>query len=355
MQVRHIVNRAWEELASPRTALLILVVLFLTQTTALVLPQIPVPASESTAYNRWLAEFRSRVGPRTATLASLGLLTIRSSLITRMTLGLLSLLIASHLDRLLTPSWEQPTRRASGLATAAPDRRADKENGSTYRERAAHALFIAGGILAIVGWIAQMMWGWREPGVITWPGAKIELPQRALAFEQPTGFLGIWKGRMGIYVLNRGERTGLEVNATQDGAPMLLLPSVNEPPEEVLHLALTAQEPEAYFATEEATLIFRLIQLPDAIQVQAYRSPSGEIVAETLLSGADTPLVLNIDTAEITITPVSLPDYEVIYNPGVLFEVSGMALLVTSTLSLFNLSRKRSRNQTSAASKEDEA
>jgi hypothetical protein len=189
-----------------------------------------------------------------------------------------------------------------------------------------------GGLLAIGGWTAQMLWGWQEPAVIVWPGSNIALPQHNVTLEQPDGPFGIWRGKVGLYMLSRGKHTGLQINATRAGAPMVLLRSVNQSPEEILHLTLTPQEPEAFFATEDAALIFRLIRMPDEIQVQAYRSPSGEIVAETVLDGSDSPRVLKVDDAEITLTPVALPSYEIIYNPGAAFEVLGMVCLAAGTV-----------------------
>ncbi len=333
MQVRRIANRIWEGLASPRTTLLILVVLSLTQITALVLPQIPVPPSQSTAYTRWLAEFRPRLGPQTGMLASLGLLTVRTAPGMRVILGILGLLVAANLD---------------GLREA-------RQDGASSREFAGYGLLALGGLLVIGGWIAQMLWGWKEPGTIVWPGSRIELAQHSLSLEPPTGFLGIWNDKPGLYALNRGKHTGVEVEARRVDEPMLLLPSVDEEPQEILRLTLAAQEPEAFFATEEATLIFRLIRIPGEIQVQIYRSPSGEIVGETVLSGSEEPRVLMVDDAEVTFTPVVLPTFEVMYNPGAMFETLGMVCLAAGTVLRMKFLKTKGPADFEALASSDEA
>jgi hypothetical protein len=317
MQVRRIANQLWAGLASPGTALLIFIALSLIQITALALPQIPVPASQSTAYSRWLAEFRPRLGAQTGLLASLGLLTVRSSFVMRVMLGFLGLLVAANLD-----SWREAA-----------------QNGAPRSSRTRYGLLILGGLLVIGGWTAQMLWGWQEPGAIAWPGSSIALPQHTITLEQPDGPIGIWRGKVGLYMLSREKHTGLQINATRAGAPMVLLRSVNQSPEEILHLILTPQEPEAFFATEEAALIFRLVRMPDEIQVQAYRSPSGEIVAETVLDGSDDPRILKVGDAQVTLTPVALPSYEIIYNPGAVFEVLGMVFLAAGTVIAIRHSR----------------
>ena len=319
MQVRRIANQIWTGLASPGTALLILIVLSLIQITALVLPQIPVSAAQGTAYTRWLAELRPRLGPRTGTLASLGLLTVRSSPVMRAVLAILGLLIAANLD---------------GLREA-------RQKGAPRPVYTGFGLLVLGGLLIIGGWAAQMLWGWQEPGAIVWPGNAIELPHHELTLEQPNGSLGLWRGKPGIYVLGRGNHTGLEVRATRGDDPVLLLPSVDQEPQQVLRLTLAAQEPEAFFATEEADLIFRVIRFPGEVQIQVYRSLSGEIVAEDVLNGSEGARVLAVEDADVTFTPVKLPYYEIIYNPGAVFEAVGMLSLAAGTVMRMKLSKTK--------------
>jgi hypothetical protein len=192
-------------------------------------------------------------------------------------------------------------------------------------------LILVGGLLVLGGWGGQLLWGWREPSVIAWPGAEISLPQRDLVTRQPSGPLGVWSGGYGVYVLPRGERTGLEVEAQRsEGAPLLLLPSVDESPQSQLRLAFTVEQPERFFAIQEAGLIVRLNQIDDAIQAQVYRSASGELLTDAQLTDAETTTVLPINGTEIHLTPVLLPVYDVVYNPGAAVEALGLLLLVVA-------------------------
>ncbi len=322
METREIIGKLWAVLRHPRTAALALVLLIVIQLLALALPQIPVTAADGAVYSRWLAVLRPTLGEQTRLLASLGLLTIRSSYLLRLTLCLIGLLIFANLDA-LRDTW--------------------REKPWSLREFGPLA-FAVGGILVIGGWAGHMLWGWQEPEVIAWPGSDIAVADYGLSVAQPSGPLGLWKGGYGLYILRRGQRTGLEVRATDArGQPLLLLPSVNQDAQETLRLAFTAQEPEAFFALQEAGLIFRLNQLQGAIQVQVYRSASGELLTETALQGSESPLVLQVDGNEIVLSPILLPHYTVVQNPGALFEGLGMGLMAAGSLMrLVTIERERS-------------
>ncbi|MGC9468025.1 MAG: hypothetical protein ACP5HS_05500 [Anaerolineae bacterium] len=314
MQVRQAIDRVWKALAQRSATLLALALLVLILGITLALPQIPVPASETTSFNRWLAEVRPRLGDQTRLVASLGLLTIRTSLIMRLALGYLGLLVAVNADS-LREKWDK--------------------RPWTLPHQIAHALLCVGALLIIGGWATQMLWGWREPDVITWPGEEIVVAQRDLSLDQPPGPLGFWQERYGLYIIPRGQRTGLEIRASDEDTTLLLLPSVNEQPQETLRLALTTQEPEAFFAIQEAELIFRLNQIEDIIQVQAYRSASGELLAEAQLDNEEVQRVLTIHDVEVTITQTLLPRYEVVYNPGAFFEGLGMMAFAAGAFARF--------------------
>ncbi len=310
MQVRRFANKVWERLGHPQVALLILGLLVLIQITAFALPQIPVSASQTAAFNRWLAEFRPRLGEQARTFASLGLLTIRTSLGLRLTLGLIGLVVAANLDRLHEPA----TR------------------GPWTLPRLSRVFLALGGILVIGGWAGQMLWGWREPEVIAWPGADIELSQRPLSVAQPRRQIGLWPRGYGMYVIRRGQRVGVEIRADRNGDALPLLTSVSEEPRNTLRLALTTQAPDAFFAVQDADLIFRLSQLQGALQLQAYRSASGELLAETRLEVGPHESMLSLNDVHIITSQTLLPRYEVVYNPGAIFEGIGIALFASGAL-----------------------
>jgi len=185
-----------------------------------------------------------------------------------------------------------------------------------------------------VGWSAQMLWGWRDPEVIAWPGSEIELAERGVAFPQPNGPVAIRTGRYGLYALKRGQRTGLKLQVTEGETALGLLPSVDEAPRETLRIAFTTRDPEAYFAVPDAGLIFRLNQLDDTVQIQAYRSPSGDLLVEHQLQADADDFVLPANGATATIKQTLLPRYEVVYNPGAVFEAVGMALMIAGCIAV---------------------
>ena len=311
MRIRHILDQLWARLGGRRLALLALIMLVLIQIVALALPQIPVSPRQSTSYNRWLAELRPQLGLATRPLASLGLLTIRSSTLLRLVLACLGLISAAHLD-LLREAWRvRPWSRT----------------------QTGRLLACIGGVLIIGGWTWQMLGGWREPEVVAWPDAQIVVTGRDMAIAQPSGPVGVWSGGYGRYVIAKGKRVGLEIQALDaEGEALPLLPAVNEAPVDTLRLTFTTQEPEAFFAIPEAELVFRLNQVAEGIQVQAYRSASGELLTEMLLQGGDATAVLQLSAADVSIAQTLLPRYEVVYNPGAVFEGLGIALLAMGVI-----------------------
>ncbi len=317
MRIRQLIDRGWERLSGPRIALAALLLLITTQILAFALPQLPVTADQSAIFSRWLAEYRPQLGQMTQPLATLGLLTVRTSLALRLTLALLALIVAAQLDRLLSIRQDRawPPRRTVQL------------------------LLSFGGLLIIGGWAGQMLAGWRDPEIIVWPDEDIVVAARTssgaprLTLPQPSGPLGLWHGGYGHYVIRRGQRTGLMVEAIDDdGQAIPLLRAVDEVPETSLRLTFTTSEPEAFFAMQEAGLIFRLNQIQASVQVQAYRSASGELLTETLLHETDTDAHLQLDDIRVEFTQTFLPRYEVIYNPGAAPEALGMILFAVGTV-----------------------
>lgn len=310
--MRRDMDRLWTGLTSRAMVAVVIVLLLTVQIVAFSLPQIPVPASEAAGYGRWLAELQPRLGDQTRLLASLGLLTIRGSWITRLCLALVALVVAVNADAV----------------------RAAWQAGAPARDQIGRLLVGVGGILIIAGWGAQMLWGWRDPEVITWPGDPITVAERGIEIAQPRGPAALWTGRYGIYALRRGRSTGLELQVTEDESVLGLLPSVDEAPQETLRVTFTTRDPEAFFAVPEAGLIFRLNQLDDAVQIQAYRSARGDLLVEHQLQVADGDFKLAVNGAEVAIGQTLLPRYEVIYNPGAWVEVLGVVLLAAGGIAI---------------------
>lgn len=115
-----------------------------------------------------------------------------------------------------------------------------------------------------------------------------------------------------------------------EGNSLSLLSSVKDDPKAVVRSVLTDQSPEAFFAVPDAGMIFRISQWQDQVQVQAYRSASGELLAEVPLP-SDTPLT--IEDVTLDIEPQPLSRYRAVYNPGALFEGLGALGVVSALLS----------------------
>lgn len=310
MHLTQVMNNIWAWLAQKKAARLALGLVMVLQVAAFALPQIPVPSSERASYNRWLAEFRPLLGNTVTPLAAVGFLTLRTSYVWRLTLGFVALIVVAHGDSL----------------------RADHEQPEPPPGRAISWMLALGGLLIIAGWTGQMVWGWREPDVTAWPGAVITTPERGLSVAQPQGAIGIWPGQYGLYVIRRGARVGLQIQATdQEGDPYLLLPSVGEEPQETLRVDFSWQAPETFFAVPAANLIFRLNQFEEQISVQAYRSASGELLAEVTIQTGE-PQMVTIGEVAIDFTQFALPRYEVVYNPGALVEGVGTLLFVAGVV-----------------------
>lgn len=329
MRTDQVINKLWRGLTNWTSALLALVFLLILKLTALILPQIPVSASESAAFNRWLAELRPVLGNHTRWLAALGLLTVQSSLFLRLTLGFLALIVVANFDRLRGRSSE--TAEAGGAASA----ESTSSIHDSLSRRIGHGALVVGGLFIIIGWAGQMLWGWREPEVSAWPNAPIVLQDRGFEIPQPQGPIGIRNHHYGLYVLSRGQGSGLEVTAAnQEGETLLLLPWVDREAREVLRVDLARQDPEAFFAIPSAGLVFRLNRLESSVDVQAYSSLSGELQAETHLQQEADSAILEVSNVTVEFTHLTLPRYEVIYHPTAPMEILGMVLFAVGTIML---------------------
>ena len=150
MRARRTIEKVWNWLGEDRRAVEILTMLLLVQLTTLLLPQSPVPATQTATFTQWVAQLLPSLGSWLRPLTFLGLLTIRSSVLFRAILALLGLLAAVRIDTL----WESWRR----MRIAA---------------RNALLLFCIGSILVISGWAMQMLWGWAVPEIVNWPGTPI--------------------------------------------------------------------------------------------------------------------------------------------------------------------------------------
>ena len=309
MSWRQRAEQAWDWLSGPTFLTSILAFLGLILLLSLVLPQAPVSPADEAAFSRWLAGVQPVLGHWTEPLASLGWLSLRSSLWQRSALALLSLAVAVRAAGLVE-SWSQ----------------------IVVFERVRRILICGGGFLLLLGWGMQLTWGWVEPAVVTWPGEPLILPEQELTLSPVTGTHRLLRRGYGLYLIHTDTGIGLEAQAWDDaGDPVLLQASTQSTPQKSLRLALSGPSSDAYFALPSANLVFRANMQappPDAsIQIQIYRSSTGELVTETTLSGSGDLFTSNL---RLHLENTPLPCLRVVYNPGAPLTALGWLLLAVA-------------------------
>ena len=305
MPIREWIRWVWTWIADRKRWAEAIIVYTILHLLTFVLPQAPTLPKNSAAFTRWLAGIRPIFGDRTSMWAELGLFTLRSSLILRLTLGTIGLLAVVQLAHL----WEHR-----------------QEFGS--RRRYSILALSLSGFLLIGGWFAHIRAGWVASGVIAWPDEPVVVRNFQLGSIESKTPLPIWTRHYGLYLVPEGERTGLTVRAFDaEGQALSLLSSVRDDPKTEMRAVLTDQAPEAFFAAPEAGIIFRFSQWQDQVQVQAYRSASGELLAETSLA-SQTPLTL--ENVTLDVETQALSRYRAVYNPGAVFEGLGILGIVVS-------------------------
>lgn len=311
MRARRAIEKVWNWLGEDRRAVEILIMLLLVQLATLLLPQSPVPATQTAAFTQWVAQLHPTLGSWLRPFTILGLLAIRSSVLFRAILALLGLLAAVRIDTL-------------------------RESWHTMRSTARHALllFCIGSVLVISGWMMQMLWGWAVPELAHWLNTPISIAEHNLSLSPKPPRSLLWTEKYGIYLIRTGWAVGLDITAAdEDGQPLSMLRSSKDELHQELQVILTGTPPEAFFLTPESELVYRLHQLEDncdaPVYAQVYRYPSGELLAEvTLQQGED----LVVETTHVSISRTQLPRYRILYNPGAPIEGLGVVLLLACVL-----------------------
>ncbi|MBN1876992.1 MAG: hypothetical protein JXA33_22410, partial [Anaerolineae bacterium] len=323
MRARQILNQVWQWLSVDKRLVEALIALLIIQIVVLFLPQAPVSISTSPVYARWLAGLHPTLKMWATPLAALGLLTVRASLWMRALLAWLALLVAARCGNLLErgKAWSPSRRWLQALACVA-------------------------GVLIVVGWGMQTVWGWKQSDVLAWPATPITIPERGLTLParddvSPNRFILLRTGRYGLYFVPKGSSVGLVAQALDaQGQVLPLLPSAHDEPQEELHLALTVESPETYFALPQMGYVFRISRLREAdgpVQVQVYRSADGELLVETTLQDDG---VLFADDIRLELQRDALPRFEAVYNPGAPLEGVGMLALLVTVLGHYCLCRR---------------
>ncbi len=336
MQRRLIIRQVWTWLDADKRLIEIFIAFIATHLIILSLPQSPVTANDHTAFSLWLAGLRPVLGTWRNILATLGLLTMRTSLWMRVLVAAIGLILMVRLS-VLIENWRTLSAR--------------------WRWR--QGLIVLGLLLLVAGWGTQTLWAWTEPDLVAWPETPVAIPDRNLTVSPLQTKPRLWNGYWGLYLLPQGTSWGFEMQASDlEKKPLSLLLSVQSEPQERLRIALTAQTPEAYFALAEQNLSFHIsvpqASEPDTIQFQAFNI-EGELLAELPLEAEQT---IQIEETRLRLTRLALPQFEAIYNPGALIQiVGGLVALVGYGLQYggSRANQTRARESLAASSKSPDA
>lgn len=317
MQARRVLDRIWQGLGEDRWLWAMLAGLLVAQLPGLFLPQAPVAPAQPAQFTRWLAEQRPTLGAWADALARGGWLSFRVSVWMRAIIAGVAVITAAR-GAWLLEHWGE----------------------SSLRRRWLYGLICLGGGLIVLGWGAQMLWGWAETGIVAWPGQPVELPEHQVVI--PARQAGMrWAGGYGLYLLPQGRSVGLELTvADVQGQPVGLQSSARGEPQARLNIALLPRAPETFFALPTEELIVRLslrAEAPTEILVQAYRSASGELLIEDTLT-AD---VLPLNGVRMYVTRYDLPSFKAVYNPGAPLTAAGGLLISSGAIALTYRRRRR--------------
>jgi hypothetical protein len=197
-----------------------------------------------------------------------------------------------------------------------------------------------GAILIVTGLVITHVWGWEATEVALQSQGPVVLPGRdAWVIYSSDGRASVSAGLQG-HLLEYGP--GATVRATSaDGTQLALRRGHAAPDVTVLYLALT-QDPElatrdALFAIPAVNLIVRVSPVTDAagelteqLQVQAYRSSTGELATEEVVRGH-----MSVPVGEVRLEIDAGPYAQItaLYSPGRWPALIGVAILLAGIVS----------------------
>ena len=309
---------------------------------------IPQQPSGDADYARWFSQVQARFGATTPVMRTLGLFNVLGSVWFRLLLALLAaslvLRLVEGLDQLRRSGgladpdngWRKVSSAdLSGLLKGIRARRYRTVSVSSYAQvdrwpwaglppLIAHS----GALVLLVGLLITHLWGWQMDGLV------LQKDQRLL----------LEGGRYWVALDEERARTrdsaGV-VSAVDKRGPGVAVRAFGEG-DEPLQLQLTAEsEPtrdllvplaeDRYFAVPEVELIAHLIPRSDTpyayLDVEIYRSPPGEVIAELVTGeGGEAELIVDGVTLELTAAPYV--EVTVSQNPGRWASAFGIVLLM---------------------------
>ena len=308
---------------------------------------IPQRPSSDIDYARWLSQVQARFGEATSIMRTLGLFNVTRSVafraLTALLSGCLVLRLVERVDRLRRGSevaepgdtWREISAGSLGrLLDDLKARRYRAVNESSFYQidrwpwADVSLLMVYGGALFLLGGLLfSHLWGWQVEGLILQRGELSTLPGGAwVALEEGTSKV---RNSSGVVTFVETRGPGVHVRATDDDGEVLQLQVAAEA--ELSPDLLLALTEDKYFAIPEANLIARLIPQSEApytrMEVQVYRSPPGEMVAEMVTEdGGDADL--SVEGAAVELTPAPYARIVVSRNPGRWPSGIGLVLLM---------------------------
>jgi hypothetical protein len=327
----------------------VLAVLLLATAASVVLtswiPQQPISDAD---YARWLSQAQARFGGATSAMRVLGVFNIASSLGFRLLLALVSscllLRLVEKIDRLrrtrgvTEPGGDWIEISGRQLRTLLKDLRRRR-----YRVVGGRSVFQidrwpwarlfplvahVGALLLLAGLLLSRLWGWQVEGLVLQNGQRASLPGAGnwVALTENGGGMTHSSGVVAVFEA-RGPGVQVRAVGESDQPLQIQLASEAEPSTEVM-IALIE---DRYFAIPAAALIARLTpQSTEAytrVDIQVYRSPPGEMIAETVTEeGGQAKLAVEGVTLEFTPAPYAL--VTATYSPGRWAAGLGLVLLM---------------------------
>lgn len=334
---------AWRVAISDRLLIALLLALAFGSTLTTCLPQ--MPWADPAFYAQWLSVTQARFGQATTVMQSLGLFTVTRSfgfrLLLALLFGCLSLRLVDGIDRFRRREASDPPEEWRPLAALDLPAAVDDLRARRYRLLGESPLFQAdrwpgadlfpllahsGALLLLAGLIVAHLWGWQVEGVVVQSGERATLPGGGgwVALAQDGREITHSPGLV-TFVEQRGP--GVQASVTDSsGRQLALHRTVESEPVTRLRAALTEDK---YFAVPEAQMVVRLVAQQDAVLVQVYRSPPGQLITEQVVEG---DAELEVEGVTLELVASSYAQLTATFNPGLWPSGVGVLLLAVGLL-----------------------
>lgn len=308
---------------------------------------IPQRPSSDVDYARWLSQVQARFGEATPIMRTLGLFNVTGSFVFRTLMALLSgclvLRLIEGVDRLRrSREATEPGGDWREISRGSLAELLDRLRGRRYRAVDESSFYqvdhwpwadlslltaYSGALLLLMGLLLSYLWGWEVEGVVLQGGQRLSLPGDEWVALSEAG--GETRHSSGVVTFVEKRGPGVHVRAVNDDGKTLQLQLTAEAePSSDLLIALTE---DRYFAVPEANLIAHLAPQSEepytAVEVEVYRSPPGEIIADAVTDeGGEADL--NVEGVRLELTPAPYARIAVSRNPGRWSAAFGLVLLV---------------------------